>query len=585
MILYRAVSTFILMVCASGQAAETSLSSLLVEVDPRIELLAAIQAISGYGEWTGLITRYDFSYKDEVRAYFEPFKEHRAVTLFGAMAHEGFSFDAPVNAVLHHGRPPEITPVAPCSDEVARRAGGRERLDAFFEALRDFAEASSFMDFYEAHRPFYETINRNVSAKLDAADVAMLEDYYGVKQHSYRIIPAPLFHSGGFGPRIRHEDGRYDIFSVCGPREAKNDIPVFGTSEDFRYLVWHEFSHSFVNPVVDAYGEEVDRYEELMGPIRQAMRSQAYPGWRTVVYEHVVRAATCRFACRVQGEEAGRRAIEHEKNRSFVYIEPLCEALEQYERQRDRYPTLHSFFPEMLKVFDKALEDLPEVIAATPVVVRTAPETGARNVDPSITELVVEFDRDMNERGYSWVQLSAEEYPETTGKPFWRSPRICVLPVKLVPDHEYWIGLNAGGFTGFHSTEGTAAGEYTLKFRTASSPEAAREAATAPKIIRTVPETGTVNVDPNIRELIAEFDCDMSPGGYSWTQRSAEEFPEMTGKPFWRTSRICVLPVKLQPGHSYWIGLNVAPFQSFKSKDGTTAEEYILQFKTTPGDK
>ena len=72
----------------------------------------------------------------------------------------------------------------------------------------------------------------------------------------------------------------------------------------------------------------------------------------------------------------------------------------------------------------------------------------------------------------------------------------------------------------------------------------------------------------------------MSPGGYSWVQRSKDEYPETTGRPFWRTPRICVLPVKLEAGRTYWLGLNVAPFQSFKSKGGATADEFILQFTT-----
>jgi hypothetical protein len=579
--IHHAVIAVSLLTCAVGRAAEASVGpALVVVVDPRIELLAAVQAISDYGEWTGLITRYDFPYKQEVIAHFEPFREHRAVTLFETMAREGFSFDAPVSAVLHHGGPPELAPIAPCGEELIRRAGGQERLEAFFEALRDFAKASSFMDFYEAHQPFYETIARNVSAKVGAMDVDMLEDYYGVKQHSYRIIPAPLFHSGGFGPRIRHEDGRYDIFSVCGPRDAAGDIPVFGTSDDFRYLVWHEFSHSFVNPVVDAYGKQVDAQAKLMGPIRKAMERQAYPNWRTVVYEHVVRAATCRFAFRVQGEEAGRKAIEHEKGRSFVYIEPLCARLQQYEQQRDRYPTLHDFFPELLAAFDEAMANMPEIEAVVPRVVRTVPQTGARDVDPNLTELSVEFSVDMSQGGYSWTQRSDEEFPQTTGKPRWISPRICVLSVKLKPDHDYWIGLNAGPFTGFSSKDGAVAEAYVLQFRTAASTDAAKEAAIPPRIVRTIPETGAMDVDPNITELIVEFDRDMNQGGYSWVQRSAEDYPQTTGKPFWRTSRMCVLPVKLQPGHSYWIGLNIAPFQSFRSRNGVTAEEHILQFTT-----
>ncbi|UCD76462.1 MAG: DUF4932 domain-containing protein [Phycisphaerales bacterium] len=580
MILRSALSILILMICGAAEAAAPVPSAVIVEVDPRIELLAAVQCLSDYDEWTGLLTRKEFSYKNQMKEHFEPYKDHPVVKLFGEMAHAGFAFDAPVAAILHHGPPPELAQTVECDDELARRAGGRERLEKFFEELRDFAVQSSFVEFYEAHQPFYDAVNKAALSKLEGVDISVLEEYYGVKQHSYHIIPAPLFHSGGFGPRIRHDDGRFDVHAVCGPRAAEDDLPVFGTPESFRHLVWHEFGHSFVNPVVDEFGEEVDERARLMAPIQEAMARQAYPDWRTCVYEHVNRAVTCRIAGLVQGEEAAAKAFQYEKSRSFIYVEPLAERLKQYEQQREKYPTFSDFFPEVLAVFDEALEDLPEDMATAPKVVRTVPETGGRSVDPSLTELVAEFDRDMKPGGYAWVQRSKEEYPETTGKPFWRSPRVCVLPVKLVPDHDYWIGLNAGGFDGFLSTDGVAAAEYILQFRTASSPEAAEEAAVAPKIIRTVPETGATDVDPNITELIAEFDRDMSPGGYSWTQRSSEEFPETTGMPFWRTPRICVLPVKLQPGHTYWLGLNVAPFQSFAGKDGTTAEEFILQFTT-----
>ncbi|MDY7107870.1 MAG: DUF4932 domain-containing protein [Planctomycetota bacterium] len=467
---HRTVIAVLLLTCAVARAAEPpEASSLVVQADPRIELLAAVQAISDYGDRTGLITRHDFPYKRQLIAHFEHFRGHRAVTLFQTMAREGFSFDAPVSAVLHYGPPPELAPIAPCNDEVVRRAGGRARLDAFFDALRDFAEVSSFMEFHEAHEPFYEEIARNVSSKVDAGDVAMLEDYYGVKQHGYRIIPAPLFHPGGFGPRIAHEDGRSDIFSVCGPRGAENDLPVFGTSDDFRYLVWHEFSHSFVNPVVDAHGEQVDARLKLMAPIGEAMRRQAYPQWRTCVYEHIVRAATCRFAFRTRGEAAGQKAVADEKKRSFLYIEPLCARLAEYEEQREEYPTLHDFFPELLAALDEALEKLPEIEATIPRVVRTVPETGARDVDPNLTELRVEFSVDMNRRGYSWTQRSDEEFPETTGRPRWISRRICVLPVELEPNHDYWIGLNAGRFTGFASADGAVAEAYILQFTTASN--------------------------------------------------------------------------------------------------------------------
>src|SRR5262245_47116788 len=64
-----------------------------VVVDPRIELLAVIQYLSGYGDWTRLITRYDLPYKNDVAERFARFKDHPAVSMFDDLAHDGFNFD------------------------------------------------------------------------------------------------------------------------------------------------------------------------------------------------------------------------------------------------------------------------------------------------------------------------------------------------------------------------------------------------------------------------------------------------------------------------------------------------------------
>ncbi len=65
--------------------------------------------MSGYGERTGLITRYDFPYKADVSEYFSAYKDHPAVKLFAEMSLSGFSFDAPPDAMLHLSDPPELT--------------------------------------------------------------------------------------------------------------------------------------------------------------------------------------------------------------------------------------------------------------------------------------------------------------------------------------------------------------------------------------------------------------------------------------------------------------------------------------------
>lgn len=106
--------------------------------------------------------------------------------------------------------------------------------------------------------------------------------------------------------------------------------------------------------------------------------------------------------------------------------------------------------------------------------------------------------------------------------------------------------------------------------------------AAPPTVIRTVPVNGDQNVDPALAELLVEFDQDMEPGGYSWTG-GGETFPKMMGKPRWTSPRICVLPVQLQPGHEYVVGINSARYRNFRSKSGESATPVPINFRTRGG--
>jgi hypothetical protein len=44
------------------------------------------------------------------------------------------------------------------------------------------------------------------------------------------------------------------------------------------------------------------------------------------------------------------------------------------------------------------------------------------------------------------------------------------------------------------------------------------------------------------------------------------------------------MPVKLQRGKVYWVGINSPSFQNFKSADGTPARQYLILFATKSAD-
>jgi hypothetical protein len=329
---------------------------LNVVVDPRIELLSVVQILSSYDQHTGLITKQSFAYKQDILNTFGQYRSHRAIKVFDRMSRNGFSFDAPPAVMLYLTPPPELAVHTPLTAYLLERAGGEKKLGEFIAALREFAVEADFMSFYEQQQPFYDQIVANVSGMLSGtAELEAMEDYYGMQQHSYNIVLTPLFHAGGFGPSVARTDGSGDIYSIGGPQAVDaQGLPSFGDAEGFRYLIWHEFAHSFVNPQTALHQDEVKSYAHLLSPIQNEMKKQAYGDWQTVTNEHIVRAITTRLSYLMVGQEAGDAALAEETRRSFIYLPALLKQLERYEASRDVYPTFADFYPELIKAFEEA---------------------------------------------------------------------------------------------------------------------------------------------------------------------------------------------------------------------------------------
>lgn len=102
----------------------------------------------------------------------------------------------------------------------------------------------------------------------------------------------------------------------------------------------------------------------------------------------------------------------------------------------------------------------------------------------------------------------------------------------------------------------------------------------APKILFTKPADGATDVDPALSEITVTFDQDMSEG-MSWTG-GPPEFPSSPEgqQAQWRGKRTCVLPVKLESGHQYRVGINSPSYHNFCSAGGTPALPASISFST-----
>jgi hypothetical protein len=120
------------------------------------------------------------------------------------------------------------------------------------------------------------------------------------------------------------------------------------------------------------------------------------------------------------------------------------------------------------ELVDELREERQANVAKSPaVVVGTVPATGDENVDPSLTEIKVTFNKKMRDGSWSWVTLGKDQFPETTGRPSYDAERLtCTMPVKLEPGKKYVLGINSAKFGNFKDMSGQSAVPYVLEFST-----------------------------------------------------------------------------------------------------------------------
>ena len=102
----------------------------------------------------------------------------------------------------------------------------------------------------------------------------------------------------------------------------------------------------------------------------------------------------------------------------------------------------------------------------------------------------------------------------------------------------------------------------------------------APQIVSSSPARGAKDVDPALKEISVTFDQDMD-GGMSWTGGPPQFPPTPQGKKaYWRDKRTCVMPVKLQAGHNYRVGINSTSYRNFRSATGMPAMTSAIWFSS-----
>lgn len=451
-----------------------------VSVDARVQLLSIIFRLAGNREYNQARLK---NYAKAVDAHFGPFKDHAVIHIARNLRrHRGVSFDAVMAMAIHlrdADRLAELVPFDPQPATLDQRWTTEDARD-FLRQARDFVTETKFAAFLAEHDELHKTAVKRAQTVIDAnIELAWFDEFFGARPGARFELALGLLNGGGnYGPRVRLADGKEVLYCVLGVWQTDpKGLPRF--SRKVVDTVAHEFCHSYCNPLVEA------NLEALQGPaaqlfphVEKEMKRQAYGTAKTMLYESLVRACVVRYVAASKGKAAARREVALQRRRGFLWIGELATVLERYESQRDKYPTLSDYMPEVAKFF---ADYAPGFVAkrggkkgdkrqvkpgAAPTIVTMTPNNGARKVDPKLKQITVTFDRPMKDRAWAFVG-GGPTYPKTTGKASYDDKRTTIrLPVALEPGHHYRFWLNATRFMAFQSAAGVKLAPVKVEFWT-----------------------------------------------------------------------------------------------------------------------
>ena len=466
---FNLIFVFILLL-TSCKEPEVSMEALDVsEVDKRVELLSIVFRLAGNEEYNNKLYK---NYTDRIEAHFGPYRSHKLIQFAKKMLHRnGVSYDAVMSMAIHLDE--ELNPLVNFSASVPEKRWGKRNAEKFVRLLKQFYIDANCAVFFQENAEIYAQASQNIQPLLKSLDNAWFHSFYGVEPNEeFKVIAALGNGHSNYGPRIVYPDGKREVYAILGAWNIDKDgNPTFPLVR-YKSTLIHEFCHSFVNQLLYAnpepFRESGERIFELVG---FQMRSQAYPHWKTMFNEALVRASVIKYHKDHGYKDAAvQKEIQRQKGKGFLWIKELVYELENYDNNREKYPTLESYMEQIAKAYEgytqkidtwkeEMEQDQPKVVGIREF------ENNSEDVNPKLQTITIDFDRPLAGEGYSfnYGPLGKEGVPKIKGVEYTDNNKSVIIQVQLEANSNYQLLLTGKAFK---SSSGVSTDDFMIEFRT-----------------------------------------------------------------------------------------------------------------------
>jgi hypothetical protein len=348
----KTILAFLLALLAMSATAQVK-----VEVSETVELMAILSRTAGFEEFSG---NYAGQYSKDTEAWFASYKNHPTVAYYQDIrAKQNIAYERVTNMAVHLDI--EKGKLKLIGDRKELTNGWQNvDLDDFVKRLNKFYTDTRFHEFFEQHQAFYDeylkAYEANVAVNIHPEWYSHF--YNGTEPtEQFRIIIGFSYGSTNNGVSRQLPGQPRELFAVCGYRLN----PTTGTPYYDASLPIHEFSHPYVNPLLDNATNAATMQapgQKLLQLAQSAMETQHYPEWQIVINESIVRAAVVLYM-HEQGfqQQMVLNVLAFQMmNEGFPWTLDVVSALNYYAAHRDQYKTLNDFYPEIARSLDKYID-------------------------------------------------------------------------------------------------------------------------------------------------------------------------------------------------------------------------------------
>jgi len=435
------------------------------KVDKRVELLCIVFRLAGHEEYNAT---YFKKYTDKVESHFNQYKDHEIIKFARELRNKkGISYEAVVNmAIILDDR---LNPIINLSTTLPERWSKDETIK-FVRLLRKFYKDAKCEEFFNDNEALFQEVAARFRPAYEKLDLNWYSSFYGKKANeNFNLIVSIGCGAQNYGPSYMLPDAKKEVFAIMGTWKVdESGMPVYEQDEYFPTIV-HEFNHSFINPLLAKYKES---FEESGKGIYKAVeyemsRQQAYGNWEIMLNEALVRASVIEyFTDHIASESEIQMMLNNESNKGFLWIKGLVAELKKYDNQRDIYPTLESYLPNLSNAYKTFEDKISQFDAQRPKVESI---TEFANNDASVSSqtktITINFDSALSGKGYS-VNLGSKgkpAFPKLDKIYYTNDNKSVVMEVQLMPNQEYQFILTGKNFK---TPAGIALKTYEMNFKT-----------------------------------------------------------------------------------------------------------------------